>query len=262
VKRREEGAAPATINKELGTVRHVFNVAIREWEWCRDNPMHRVAMEKVHNARDRWLTEDEETRLLGAAPAWLQEIILFALHTGMRRGEILALNWADVDLTRGVLVVMKSKNQERRTIPLNVRVFELLVAKQPRSVSGGLPVFTTSCGTRLDGRNLMRGFYAALKEAGIENLTFHDLRHTFATRLVHEGVDLYKVQRLLGHKSPVMTQRYAHHCLDSLRDGVAVLVRSTGPRVTQFSHNLVTMTGSARNLPAQVVEKVGAGKGI
>lgn len=258
VKRRADGAAPATINKELGMVRHLFNVAIREWEWCRENPMHRVSMEPVHNARDRWLTADEEGRLLSVSPSWLQELITFALNTGMRRGEILGLKWQDVDLARGVLVVMKSKNKEHRTIPLNARVFELLVEKQSRRVKSQDLVFTTSSDTMRDERNLTRGFYVALEKSGVENLTFHDLRHTFATRLVHAGVDLYKVQRLLGHKSPVMTQRYAHHSPESLRDGVAVLDRLTTERQSQFSHN---------QLPAEralVVSggKVGAGNGI
>lgn len=241
-KRRAEGASPATINKELGLVRHAFNVAIREWEWCRDNPMQRVAMEKVSNARDRWLTVEEEDRLLAAAPAWLREVIVFALHTGMRRGEILSLQWQDVDLARSVLVVMKSKNRERRTIPLNARVFELLVKKQPRSGQHGRLAFTTSCGTKIGERNLMRAYYGALEKAGIENFTFHDLRHTFATRLVQRGIDLYKVQRLLGHKTAAMTQRYAHHSSESLRDGVAVLeeakVTRGGPSVsTKLAHS-------------------------
>ncbi len=258
VKRRLEKAAPATINKELGVVRHAFNIGIREWEWCRENPMQRVAMEKVNNARDRWLTLKEQEQLLAAAAAWLREIILFALHTGMRRGEILALKWQDVDLERGVLVVMKSKNNERRTIPLNVQMFELLVEKQPKVIEPGALVFTSSRGTKLNGRNLMRAFYGALENAKIADFTFHDLRHTFATRLVQEGVDLYKVQRLLGHKTPSMTQRYAHHCPESLRAGVAVLDGVTMGRLSQFSHN-------------QPVEKVstsvsggefGAGNGI
>jgi integrase len=86
----------------------------------------------------------------------------------------------------------------------------------------------------------MRAYYGALEKAGIEDFTFHDLRHTFATRLVQRGVDLYKVQRLLGHKTPSMTQRYAHHCPDSLRDGVAVLDRSAGDRLSQFHHARTT----------------------
>jgi integrase len=223
VKRRLEKAAPATINKELGLVRHAFNVALREWEWCRSNPMHKVSMETVHNQVDRWLASDEESRLLASSPEWLREIITFALNTGMRRGEILNLQWRDVDFSRGVLVVMKSKNKERRTIPLNGIVFELLAARQGRMRVKDGYVFASSQDTRIDERNLTRAFYAAMEAAKVENFRFHDLRHTFATRLVQKGVDLYKVQLLLGHKTPAMTQRYAHHSPESLRDGVQVL---------------------------------------
>ena len=135
--RRVEGAAPATINKELQLVRHAFNLAIREWEWCKDNPMFKVSLEQVHNQVDRWLTPSEEQRLLATAPGWLRELIIFALHTGMRRGEILSLRWEDVDFSRRTLVVMKSKNRDRRTIPLNATVMELLrLQKDSESFQG------------------------------------------------------------------------------------------------------------------------------
>ena len=142
--RRTEGAAPATTNKELQVVRHAFNLAEREWEWCRVNPMHKVSMEPVYNQIDRWLTVDEEIRLLAMAPTWLREIIVFALNTGMRQGESLSLAWRDVDFTRGTLVVMKSKNRERRTLPLNNTVFALLVGKQAACGQSEGLVFTTS----------------------------------------------------------------------------------------------------------------------
>ena len=221
--RRLEGAAPATINKELQVVRHAFNLGMREWEWCRENPMHKVSMEPVYNQVDRWLTPGEEERLLAATPDWLREINTFALNTGMRQGEILSLQWQDVDFARGTLVVMKSKNRERRTIPLNSTVFAVLAAKQAACGRKDGPVFTTSTGTRLKARYVVRAFTKARDRAGIPDFRFHDLRHTFATRLVQKGVDLYKVQRLLGHKTGVMTQRYAHHSSESLRDGVKVL---------------------------------------
>ncbi len=234
-KRRQEEAAPATINKELGLMRHAFNIGIREWEWCRENPVARIAMEPVYNQVDHWLSEEKETKLLRASPQWLREIIIFALNTGMRRGEILALRWDDVDLACGTLVVMKSKNRERRTIPLNKSVFELLMSKQARTPKHN-PVFSTSKGTLLIGRNLMRSYYIALEKAEIQDFRFHDLRHTFATRLVQRGVDIYKVQRLLGHKTPAMTQRYAHHSPESLRDGVEVL-DGQRKKLSQFYHN-------------------------
>lgn len=230
--RRIETAAPATINKELQLVRHAFNVAMREWEWCRENPMHRVSMEQVHNEVDRWLTSKEEERLLTASSPWLQEIIGFALNTGMRQGEILNLQWQDVDFARGLLMVMKSKNGTRRTIPLNARVYELLAAKQATTGTTHAPVFMTPRGNELQVRFLVWEFCEARDRAGIPDFRFHDMRHTFATRLVQRGVDLYKVQRLLGHKTGTMTQRYAHHSPESLRDGVNVLDEIRQDRVS------------------------------
>ena len=86
-------------------------------------------------------------------------------------------------------------------------------------------VFASETGTKVDACNLRRGFYGALKRAGITDFRFHDLRHTFATRLAQAGIDLYKIVKLLGHKDIKMTQRYSHHCPESLRDGVEVLDR-------------------------------------
>jgi len=234
--RRLAPAAPATINKELQLVRHAFNLAIREWEWCQNNPMHRISLEPVRNQVDRWLTSNEEARLLHASSSWLRDVITFALNTGMRQGEILNLNWQEVDFCRGTLVVMKSKNGERRTIPLNNTVFELLAAMRAKGCEQQGPVFKTGLGNELKARYLGRAFTKTVKRAGISNFRFHDLRHTFATRLVHKGVDLYKVQRLLGHKTALMTQRYAHHGPESLRDGVKALERAlpVGTNLTQL----------------------------
>ena len=220
--RRTEGAATATINKELQVVRHAFNVAMREWEWCRANPMHRVSLEPAHNTVDRWLREDEEARLFHASPLWLRDIMTFALNTGMRQGEILALQWHDVDFYRGTLVVMTSKNRERRTIPLNNVVYDLLSRKRALGEKDG-PVFVTGQGNDLKARYLVRIFTKVRNQAGLTDFRFHDLRHTFASRLVQKGIDLYRVQLLLGHKTWIMTQRYAHHCPESLRDGVRAL---------------------------------------
>jgi integrase len=244
--RRLENAAPATINKELQLVRHAFNVAMREWEWCRENPMHRVSLEPVRNEVDRWLTANEEDNLLASSSPWLREIIGFALNTGMRQGEILSLQWQDVDFARGILMVMKSKNGTRRTIPLNATVYELLAAKQATTGASRGSVFRTPLGNELQVRYLVREFCEARDRAGIPDFRFHDMRHTFATRLVQRGVDLYKVQRLLGHKTSLMTQRYAHHSPESLRDGVNVLDEPQPQRVSTNSAQGPILSGLVR----------------
>ena len=224
--RYADGVKPSTINRELAALKKAFNLARREWEWCRDNPVSRISLEKENNRRDRWLSPDEEERVLKGASDATRELITFALHTGMRLGEILSLTWQGVDLARRTVTVLKSKNGERRTIPVNETVLALLADKAKVRSTRTESVFHTTEETPFLPDNVRRAFRSALAKAEVTDVHFHDLRHTFATRLVQAGVDLYKVQLLLGHKSPTMTQRYAHHFPESLRDGVAVLDRA------------------------------------
>jgi len=233
---REKELAPATINHRRTLLRHAFNLAIKEWQWCQKNPVERVSRERVSNSRDRWLTLEEEKKLLEycvlhptrkdntiEATYRLQEVVIFALNTGMRQDEILSLRWPNVDLFRKTVFVEKSKNGEKRTIPMNQKVFELLKGKAKVIPIGHKYVFSSEEGTKILRRNLMRAYYKVLERAKIEDFKFHDLRHTFATRLAQAGIDLYQISKLLGHKDIKMTQRYAHHCPDSLRSGVEVL---------------------------------------
>jgi integrase len=224
-KRRMEGLAPKTINNELSLLSHAFELAIKEWEWVEENPVKKVSKEKVQNLIERWLTFDEERRLLAAAPTWLQEIIVFAIHTGLRQSEILNLQWPLVDLFRRTITLLKQKNGGKDTLPVNARALEVLKARaKVRSLKTGY-VFYNGAGNRIDARDLLRVFYATRKKANVEAFRFHDLRHTFATRLVQAGVDLYTVQKLGRWKTITMVMRYAHHHPESLRAGVEVLER-------------------------------------
>ncbi len=239
-----EKLAPASVNRHLATLKKAFNLAVREWEWCQRNPVLSVSMERENNGRDRWLTVEEEGRLLAACGPWLRDLVQFALGTGMRMGEILSLSWRGVDLIRRTAMVFQSKNGERRTIPVNQTVLHILKERGTlRSLRTDV-VFPSKTHTPLEGGHLRRAFRVALKKAKIEDFRFHDLRHTFATRLVQAGVELYKVQRLLGHKSPMMTQRYAHHYPESLREGVEIL-----DRITPVSH-FITVGSGGRGVEA------------
>ena len=221
--RYDKGVKPATINRELALMKHAFTLSTREWELCRDNPVKRVSMERENNARDRWLDYEEEESLLEVSPKWLCELITFAVNTGMRLDEILSLTWKHVDLFRKTATVIKSKNKEKRTIPLNQLLVDFLKSKAKVRYMVSDYVFTSINGTKIDQGNLRRAFISARQKAELGDFRFHDLRHTFATRLVQAGIDLYKVQKLLGHKTPSMTQRYAHHYPESLRDAVDIL---------------------------------------
>lgn len=209
---------PATVYQELALMRRMFNVARREWKWISSNAVADLSFSVGNkNARDRWLTFAEEKNLLDNAtnPSWLRPLLVLALHTGMRRGEILRLMWQDIDFNRKLVTVQKSKNGEKRSIPMSKTLYNVFVSQKVRNISGSIfPIAV---------RSLRCAFSKALDKARIENFKFHDLRHTFATKLVQNGADLYKVKELLGHKTITMTMRYAHHCPESLRTSIEIL---------------------------------------
>lgn len=231
--RINSGAAPGTVNREFRTLSKAMKLAHREWEWIRENPCLKVSALRESNTITRYLTHDEEVRLLDVSKEYLNgqmhDIIVIALNTGLRQSEILHLQWSNIDLFRKVLTIEKTKNNEPRTIPLNETVYGILKTRS-RVVQMSGYVLTTASGRPILRRNLMREFYKALKKAQIDNFRFHDLRHTFATRLVQAGVDVYTVAKLLGHRDLKSTQRYAHHCPESLRQFVAILDHHTTPQ--------------------------------
>jgi integrase len=222
-RRITKGISLSTLKKELICLSHALKFAMKEWEWISMNPMQRVKIPNTNNQIDRWLTYEEQDRLLQACydRQWLRDITIFAVNTGMRQGEIRNLSWQDVDLFRKTATIHKTKNKEKRTIPLNQTVIDLLKAKS-KIVSLKGYVFA-QYDDKSTKREIQKQFSTAIKRAKIDNFRFHDLRHTFATRLAQAGVDIYTIAKLMGHKDIRMTQRYAHHCPESLRSGVNIL---------------------------------------
>ena len=143
------------------------------------------------------LTVEELQLLLDCCPPHLKPVVLVAVHTGMRKGEILKLKWDQVDIRHSFLLLDETKNGERREIPINRTLYELF-AGMPRSLESEY-VFVGKDGEPYG--DIKRSFHTALKKAGIRDFHFHDLRHTFASHLVMAGIDLLSVKELLGHKS-------------------------------------------------------------
>ncbi|MBS3921310.1 MAG: tyrosine-type recombinase/integrase [Deltaproteobacteria bacterium] len=240
--RRNEGASPCTINRELALMKHAFNLAIEEWEWVKDNPIKRVSMEREPSSRDRWLSYEEEERLLSVSPQWLRELIIFSIETGCRRGEMLSLEHKDTDLFKKVITIFGSKTGEMRTIPLTQRALEILfkrerVRMKVRPINADF-VFTHPTGKKINIHTLRSAFERALKKDKIEGFRWHDLRHSYASRLAQAGVDPYTIQKLMGHKTFATTQRYSHHCVESLRRGIECLEASKKERLQEISTNL------------------------
>jgi integrase len=207
---REHGrktVTPATVNREVAFLRHVFNVAIRDGKTER-NPVTKLRFFQ-ERGRVRYLTDDEAPKLMEAlATEEDRQRVTVLLHTGLRKAEFLGLRWKHVDFKAGVLTVPRSKNGEARHVPMNATVREIL-ARRPRSLNRETLVFPNSAGM-VDLRWAEKTFPEAASAAQIEDFRLHDLRHTFASRLVMAGVDLLTVMQLGGWKSLAMVQRYGH----------------------------------------------------
>src|SRR3989475_3905658 len=198
---------PATINRDLSRLRHMLNIAV-EWELLEESPMQGMKFLRENNARTRYLSVDECHRLIDSCMApHIRAIVTVALHTGMRLGEILNLRWQDLDLSSGFILVRDSKNGQARQVPMDSMISTLL-RSWPRLSDQDIVFTSVLTGGRIV--DVRTGFLNACKRAGLTDLHFHDLRHTFASQFVMSGGSLYTCQRVLGHKSITMTQRYAH----------------------------------------------------
>ena len=208
----------ATVTRNLAVLKHVFSTAI-EWGYLYENPAKSVKTLRINNRRLRYLTAEEIDRLTNAAGVHLKPIIILAVNTGMRRGEIFDLEWVHVDLKNRVIEVIDSKNGDKRTIAINGTLLETL-HRLPRRIDTP-NMFPGKNGGRLT--DIKTAFPKARKKAGLNDVRFHDLRHTFASHLVMAGVDLMTVKELLGHKTLKMTDRYSHLSPDHKANAVKVL---------------------------------------
>jgi integrase len=246
MKRRGDGVGPASINRELSVLKKAFNKALKEWGWVKENPVAKIPMEKEPKGRVRYLRDGEFQSLYDACAEWLKPILLVARHTGMRKGNILSLKWDQVDLFRKEIILEHTKNGERLGIPLNETMMGLFKSLFRVRHANSPYVFCHRNGRRFV--ELKTSFREALKKAGIQDFRFHDLRHCFASSLVQNGVDLYQVQMLLGHKDSRMTQRYSHLAPENLRNAVLKLDRGEKERdsVTNRSQSVVEAVYKSR----------------
>ncbi len=209
-----------TVNRCLAILSKMFKLAV-EWRYLRKEqlPVFRLFPEK-DNIKERILTEDEEFRLLNECADHIRSIVSVALLTGMRQGEILNLRWKQIDFNRRTICVEKTKNGKIRFIPISTPLFEQL--QQLRTKSNNEYVFVNP-DTGKPYVWLKTGYKAACRRAKISDLRFHDLRHTFASRLVERGADIITVKELLGHSSVKMTERYTHSSSKQKRQAVELL---------------------------------------
>jgi integrase len=228
---KQETLAPATVNRHFQVIKHMFKKAA-DWDMVEEEiakKVFKVKMLKENNRRLRFLSVEEWDELVNVSTGRIHQIIVIALNTGMRRGEIFKLKWEDIDRNHGFISVKDPKNSERREIPINQTVnnvldtivrrldvpyvfFEETIDKKDKNKRICKPI-----------TDVKRSFGTALKKAGVRDFHFHDLRHTFASHLVMGGIDITTVSRLLGHKSLTMTLRYSHLAPKHLSSAVSVL---------------------------------------
>ena len=217
----------SSANRALGLLGRVFTLAVRD-ELVARNPVRMAGPAKEPPGRVRWLSEDEAERLRALLAPRDWRMVLLAMHTGMRQAEQFGLLRKHVHLDREVAMVPRSKAGGSRVIALNSVARGIL---EEAMGEHDLPwVFPGQRGLGpLDAHNwTCRVWRPALRAAGIEDLRWHDLRHTFASRLASAGVPTRTLQELLGHHSPAMTARYAHLAPDHLRAAVGALEVPTG----------------------------------
>lgn len=255
--RLKGGLKPATVNRRITALKAILSKAV-EWQVISANPLVSIKPIKLDgNVNVRYLSEEEEAKLRMALEArekqlkaerqrynewreargydlypdlyavafadYLNPMVLLALNTGMRRGEIFNLTWSHVDLKRRSLTVAGegAKSGKTRHIPLNDEAFSAIVAWR-NQIEGSALVFSSPVtGGRFD--NIRKSWASLMKASTVQSFRFHDLRHTFASKLVMAGVDLNTVRELLGHASIDMTLRYAHLAPEHKANAVALL---------------------------------------
>jgi integrase len=202
----------STVVRYLAALSHAFSVAMKEWGWVEDNPLRKVTKPKEPRGRIRCLEENDRKTLLQACStstsAHLYPVVVLAISTGMRKGEILGLHWSQVDLVRERITLHETKNGDRRGVPLAGLALTLLRALSTDRRTDTELVFSSSLVAR--PIQLKKAWKTALRKAGINDFRFHDLRHCAASYLVMNGASLPEVGEILGQRSVQMTKRYAH----------------------------------------------------
>lgn len=199
--------SPSSVNRHLNCMRSMYSRAIA-WGRVKDNPVAKVKFLKEPNHRLRYLEVQEINALLQHCNELLQQVVIFAIQTGMRKNEIRYLRWQDIDFRNCTALLLDTKNGSQRNVSLNSTALQVLMRVRR---TNSPYVFSSPDEDSTKPYDFRTAFETALRKAGIKDFRFHDLRHTFASQLAMSGgVDLYTIQKLLGHRDSKMTQRYAH----------------------------------------------------
>lgn len=205
--------SPARVNRYISSFSRVCTLAYKDWEWLQTHPMEKITRKSESKGRVRFLSDEERKALLDACREArspnLYLIVILALSTGARRGEIINLKWKDVDLDRRAIYLHDTKNKESRVLPLVSHALELMREhSKVRRIDSEL-VFPSKKDP-LKPWGMQKAWEFALVKSGVEDFRFHDLRHSAASYLAMNGASLAEIAEVLGHKTLAMVKRYAH----------------------------------------------------
>lgn len=207
--------SPSTINRYLSAISHAFTIATNEWGWIEDSPMRKVSKSKEPRGRVRFLSDDERKILLTTCKESISEylypVVVLALSTGMRQGEILNISWADINIDRQYIILHETKNGERRRVPLaGLALEEIKKLSKIRRIDTNLLFPHANTNIKEQHFDIRKPWNDALEKAEIKDFRFHDLRHSAASYLAMNGASLAEIAEVLGHKTLQMVKRYAH----------------------------------------------------
>ncbi len=223
--KRLERVSKSTVNRNMSCLKHMYQIAI-QWGYINSNPAKSIKQYREIANQVRVLSPEEEIKLLNNTSEHLEPIIITALNTGMRKSELLNLKWNNIDFKDKTIYLQDSKSGESAKIPMNIDVYNALKSLKKASEY----IFTFKNNKIAD---IKKGWYNAVKKSGIPKIRFHDLRHTFGSRLVQNGVDIVTVKELMRHKTIEMTMRYTHTLPEHKVKAVEILSKQYGHKSGQ-----------------------------
>ncbi len=247
----DAGKAHKTIKHVLALIRQIFNFAIRLDLYNEYNPLQKVKLPKIDNKRERFLSQEEAAILFDelkhisentGKPSNVHDIALISLHCGLRAGEVFNIKWHDINFENETISIMDPKTKKNRTAYMIPHVKEMLLkTRETGIISNNGYIFLSKTGEKM--KSISKSYRDTVKKLGFNEgivdkrrrVVFHTLRHTYASWLAMSEVDLYAVQRLMGHSTISMTERYAHLSPNYLKDAVKKFINNFGEPVEKIA---------------------------
>jgi integrase len=226
---RGTARSPSTVVRYLAALSHVFTIAVKDWAWLDDSPMRKITKPREPRGRDRFLSDEERQKLMEAcsssSSSFLHAVVVLAISTGMRRGEIMNLRWRQVDLKRGQIILHDTKNGSPRAIAVSGLALAMLAdVSKVRRIETDLVFYGQD---PLKPVDLTKPWRTAMAKANLVDFRFHDLRHSAASYLAMNGASTVEIASVLGHKTLQMVKRYSH--LENSH--IATIVKSMNEKI-------------------------------